>query len=463
MSSIQNNDTICAISTPIGEGGISIVRLSGSDAIALTETVFRIPSGKKLSTVSSHTVHYGHIIDGEEIIDEVMATVFKAPRSYTTEDMVEINTHGGIIVTKKVLELFLAHGARLAEPGEFTKRAFLNGRIDLIRAEAVLDIISAKAERSAHAAVKQLQGQLSDTINVLKEKLISMCAHVESFIDFAEEDIELYSDMALHNECATIIHTIKLMLASYERGTILRDGVHTVIVGKPNVGKSSLLNTLLNRDRALVSEYPGTTRDALEELIEIDGILFRLVDTAGIMVSPQHELDYLSVEKTRQHYEQGDVILFIVDGSQPLDDEDRDIFEKIKDKKHLIIINKNDLAAKASRETLGTWCGSDAHILSVSVKTKEGIASLEKALMNAVWYGDDMREESLIMHVRQKNALEKALTHLTTVHTSLINKEPIELIACDMRDGVQSLRVLTGDICADDVLDVIFSEFCVGK
>ncbi|MFH1385280.1 MAG: tRNA uridine-5-carboxymethylaminomethyl(34) synthesis GTPase MnmE [Candidatus Omnitrophota bacterium] len=379
MSLIYEKDTICAISTPIGEGGIGIVRLSGDNAIQIVDSIFKPKSKINFLSVPSHTIHYGHIVDNNNtIIDEVLVCLYRAPRSYTTEDIVEINTHGGIVLTRRILDILINKDARLAEPGEFTKRAFLNGRIDLPQAEAVLDIIKAKTDLSAKAALEHLEGQFSSCIDEVRSRLVALCAHIEAYVDFPDEDDISFNNEQLSDEFKRVEETLATMIDTYKNGEILREGVHTVIVGKPNVGKSSLLNTLLNRDRAIVSKIPGTTRDALEELIEIHGILFRLVDTAGIMKTPQHELDYLSVGKTQQHYEKGDLILFVIDGSQALSEADQDIYEKVRKKHCIIVLNKSDLKKCINEKDVRVWCGDDVSIITISIVNKSGIAALEK-------------------------------------------------------------------------------------
>ncbi len=459
---IDSHDTICAISTPIGEGGISIVRLSGDAAVRIVDDVFQAASKKKLCEASSHTVHYGHIVYEGEVIDEVLVTVFRSPRSYTCEDIVEINTHGGIVITKRILDLFIVCGARLADAGEFTKRAFLNGRIDLTQAEAVLDVIKAKTDLSARTAGEHLSGRLSGDIKKMKDSLVSFCAHIEAFIDFPEEDIEVYQNDDFCERMSEIESALGAMIKTYQHGEIIREGVHTVIVGAPNVGKSSLLNTLLNRDRAIVSDVAGTTRDALEELIEIDGVLFRVVDTAGIMPSPQHALDYLSVEKTREHYHKGDLILFMLDGARPLSEDDHQIYQEIKDKRYIIVINKSDMPSKIDKKIVHEWTQEES-MVTISAVSLSGIRELEKALVGRVWQGAYSERDTVIMRVRHKHALEKACGNIEKAQECFRDKKGLELLAYEVRGAIGALEELIGEVYSDEILNAIFSEFCIGK
>lgn len=463
MLEMQNNDTICALSTPLGEGGISIVRLTGRAAFSIADKVIRLKNKKRVSDLPSHTIHYGHIVRGSTIIDEVMVSLFRAPKSYTREDMVEINTHGGMVLTREVLDYLIAIGARMAEPGEFTKRAFLNGRIDLTQAEAVIDIIKAKSELSVKSAVEQLGGRFSQDIESMKERLLKVYAHVEAFIDFPDDEAELYSNIALLQELSDFTAHFERLIETYKNGAVIRDGVHTVLVGRPNVGKSSLLNVLLNRDRALVSEYAGTTRDAIEELIEIEGVLFRIVDTAGIMQNPQHQLDFLSIEKTKQHYESGDLILLLLDASEGVTLEDESIISLLKGKECIIVGNKIDKGNALDEKKITQLLGVSPHFYYVSVLTKEGVGSLEKGLIDFVWKGKKNESEFILTRVRHKNALEAAAGLLERARQGLIEHAAIELIAYDLKEALQTIKELIGEVYSADVLNRIFEEFCIGK
>lgn len=463
MTNHSENDTICAISTPLGEGGISIIRLSGPRSIGIVDSLFRSPSDKRLFDVPSHTVHYGHIVCGSVVLDEVLISVFKAPRTYTAEDIVEINAHGGIVITRAILDAFIDAGARAAEPGEFTKRAFLNGRIDLTQAEAVIDVITAQSDLGAKAAMQHLEGALSRTLHTIREQLVLAQAHIESFVDFPDEGSELYSDGTLKAELQNVRASLEQLADTYKNGEVIRKGVHTVLVGKPNVGKSSLLNVLLNRDRALVSDFPGTTRDALEELIEIEGLLFRLVDTAGIMISPQHTLDYLSIEKTRQQYEQGDLIIVVCDASVALDDEDKKIISAVKDKKCLVVCNKTDQGVVVDRHVFVELFGSTPDVVYVSVLTKKGVRELEAALANAVFTTRSKTADIVLTRSRQKKAIERACLALGNACAGLDDNTGIELVADDLRQAISAIKELVGEVYSDEILNRIFSEFCIGK
>lgn len=459
---IKTKDTICAIATPIGEGGISIIRISGAQSFSLVDGIFRSVKDKKVAEAVSHSMLFGVIIENDTVLDQVLVAVFRSPHSYTTEDTVEIHTHGGIVITQKILDIVVKAGARLAEPGEFTKRAFLNGRIDLTQAEAVLDIIQAKTERSARTSMQVLQGMLREKIASIKDSLLHLLAHIESFVDFPDEDDELFEDVNLSDEFNRLCNDIDALRKTYEHGELLRNGVHTVLVGRPNVGKSSLLNTLLNRDRAIVSSYPGTTRDAIEELIDIEGILFRIVDTAGVIEKPNHELDFMSVQKTREHYEQGDVIIFIFDGSVTLTDEDYALYKQISDKKVVTVINKCDQEMRIDTDKIREWNHGEDIIL-LSTITKQGIPELEKKLIQSVWSGEVLESDCVIVRLRHKKALDQAYILLTHAATLFADRQGLECIAYDVRDAIKTLRELIGDVYSDDVLNLIFDEFCIGK
>lgn len=463
MSEFELKDTICAISTPIGEGGISIVRVSGKDAFSAVDSIFRAASGKRLMDVASHTIHYGHIVVDSKKIDEVLVSVFRTPRSFTAEDVIEINSHGGVVMTDLILRAVLKQGVRLAQEGEFTKRAFLNGRIDLAQAEAVIDIIKSKSERSAKTALEQLQGTLSSAVNELKNRMIKILAHIESFIDFPEEENELFDDSQMAGEIKDIDFLLKEMLATYRSGEYLREGVHTVMVGRPNAGKSSLLNALLRRDRAIVSSYPGTTRDALEEMIEIDGVAFRLVDTAGIMPSPEHELDYLSIEQTKEHVTKGDLLLFMIDSSVPTNEEDRDIFEHIKDKDYYLILNKTDLPVAVELDELLSWGVEEERVIKISVSAKKGLEELEAKMSGFARGGEYESKGICILRARHRDAIERAASFLSRAGEMFQSRDELELIACEVRSALKPLQELIGEVYSDDVLNHIFDEFCIGK
>ncbi len=462
MGKINFEDTIAAVSTPVGEGGIGIVRVSGPRAVEAVEKIFRAKSGRSLKEAAPMRVIYGQIRNGSsEAVDEALVTLFKAPHSYTSEDLVEISCHGGIVVTRKVLELVLKQHVRHADPGEFTRRAFLSGRIDLAQAEAVLDVIRAKTAASLAVAQDQLQGNLSREIRRLREELMKMYAHIEAFVDFPEEDIEVYSRDEVLTRLESVKNQIQTLIQSYQKGEVMREGILTVIVGRPNVGKSSLLNALLDRDRAIVSEIPGTTRDALEEMIEIGGVVFRLVDTAGL--GPHKDrLDQLSMDRTKKYLHQGKIFILMFDGSESVTTEDMEIASMMRGKKVIPVINKSDLGQK--------WNWNKLQIaedfpqgLALSTKTRTGLSDLEKQLVNTVWHGKVHVEGVTVTRARHRDALEKAYQSLESAKTVFINKESLEFLSLEIRAALDALAELIGEVYSEDLLDVIFAEFCIGK
>ena len=458
----STDDTIAAVSTPVGEGGIGIVRLSGKDALKIADKVFISKAGGKVAGFNSHTVHYGHISDKGGIVDEVLLTLMRSPRSYTKEDIVEINCHGGIQATKKTLDLVIDNGARLAEPGEFTKRAFLNGRLDLSQAEAVLDTIRAKTEGSLKVALKQLEGGLSKKVNGLVDKLADIAADIEASIDFPDEDIEPKDTAKLAKEAASVLSGIKELIESYGKGMVMREGVLAIICGKPNVGKSSLMNLLLKRDRVIVSPIPGTTRDAVEEMIDIGGLPIRLVDTAGYYTA-KDLLGRKSAKKTKSYMDIADIALLVLDGSRKIDAKDREIFRLVKDKKKLVVINKSDLGNKVSGPELDKLSGA-SETLVVSVKKKVNIALLEKKIALLVWGGSfDQRESPTVANARHKESLDKAYRCVLSVVNALKKGSHPELVAVDLKEAIFDLGLITGRSVSEDILNRIFDKFCIGK
>jgi len=454
-----DKDTICAVSTPPGEGGIGIIRVSGRDAIKVVSTVFRPCSRKPLSHVTTHTIHYGHVVNPgtDESVDEVLVSVMRAPATYTREDIVEINCHGGMMPLWRTLSLLLASGARQAEPGEFTKRAFLNGRIDLAQAEAVMDIISAKTDLSHRSANARLFGGLSKEISALRNKLISLLAMVEISIDFPEEDIEIEEAAQLAEDVSNIQGGIDTLLATYCYGKILREGYASAIVGKPNVGKSSLLNALLKQDRAIVSEIPGTTRDVIEEYLNIDGIPIRILDTAGI----RHSHDAVEQEGVRRSLATitaADIVLAVLDGSQPLTPEDRRVLESVQKKSVIVIINKSDLPRSLQE--------LDVSIPQVTVSCHSGIGldRLRQAISDSVKQGVcPSREHAWAVNERQKTILGQTKESLANAMESIKANRSPEFIALDLRGALDSLGLIIGATYTDDILERIFSTFCIGK
>ena len=457
------NDTIAAIATALSDSGIGIIRISGDDAIYIVDSIFRSPSGKRILTkVQSHTVHYGYIVDKEEnVIDEVMVVVMKAPKSYTTEDTVEINCHGGVLVVQKVLQTVLENGARIAEPGEFTKRAFLNGRIDLSRAEAVIDVIHSQNEYALSSSVSQLKGRLSDKIHKLREDILYQIAFIESALDDPEHiSLDGYPQKLraiVDNEYVEIDGLLK----TSDNGRILKEGINTVIIGKPNAGKSSLLNVLVGSDRAIVTDIAGTTRDVLEEQINIGGITLNLVDTAGIR-STEDVVEKIGVKKAMEHANGADLIIYVVDSSVALDDNDYDIINFIKDKKAVILLNKSDLASNVSADDIKKLV--DKTVISVSAKESSGIDELSDTIKEMFFDGQvSFNDEIYITNIRHKKLLSDAKESLKLVMNSIDDDMPEDFYSIDLMSAYESLGLIIGESVEDDLMDEIFSKFCMGK
>ncbi|MDN5303847.1 MAG: tRNA modification GTPase [Fusobacteriaceae bacterium] len=454
-------DTIAAISTPRGEGGIGIVRISGDLALDILEKIFIPASDKKVKELKTFTINYGKLInEKKEIVDEVLVSIMKAPKTYTKEDIVEINCHGGYLVTEKVLELVLRNGARHAEQGEFTKRAFINGRIDLTQAEAVMDLIHSKTDKSISLSLDQLRGDLREKIAELKKMLLDVAAHVNVVLDYPEEGIDdplpdnLYDNLKdVYSQCDDLIN-------SYDTGKMIKEGIKTAIVGKPNVGKSSLLNALLREERAIVTHVAGTTRDVIEEVINIKGIPLIIVDTAGIRKT-EDIVENIGVEKSKELIEKADLVLFVVDSSTEVTKEDIEIYEKVKNKKVLGILNKTDLDKKID---ISKFKDIDSFI-EISAKEKIGIKDIEDSIYNLVISGhvENNSQKLVITNVRHKSALEKTKDSIKNIFETIDMGMPMDLIAIDLRVALDSLSEITGEISTEDLLDHVFSNFCVGK
>jgi len=451
------DDTIAAISTSLGEGGIGIVRMSGPDALKIADSIFVSKDGRKPSDYGTYTVHYGHILD----IDEVLLTVMRAPKSYTKEDIVEINCHGGIQAVKKVFDLAIECGARVAHPGEFTKRAFLNGRIDLTQAEAVLDVIRAKTEGSLKAAVGQLEGHLSREVSGLLDALVDIASHIEASIDFPDEELDIIKEEGLEKKINDIVDKMKGLIDSFSEGIVLREGVLAVICGKPNVGKSSLMNLLLKRDRVIVAPVPGTTRDAVEEMISLNGVPIRLVDTAGI--GEVKDILYKeSSDRSRRYIERSDIIILMLDASSPVNEEDLGIIGLVEGKKKIVVINKIDLSAHPTPGVATLFKGEA--VVEVSVEKKINIELLEKSILDLVWSGKFTQgQAAIVTNARHKELLDKALDNMLSVCKAVKDSTPPELIAVDLKEAIFNLGLIVGRSASDDVLDRIFENFCIGK
>lgn len=454
-------DTIAAISTPLGEGGIGIIRISGKDAIAVASKIFQSSKGVKLSDVKSHTIHYGFIIDPEtgERIDEVLVTVMRAPNTYTREDVVEINCHSGYLTLKRILDLVVCQGARLAEPGEFTKRAFLRGRIDLSQAESVIDLIRAKTEQAQKIALEHLSGKLSEKINELRDSLMRVCAHVEAYIDFPEEEIDGLTHEQIQGEINRIKEEIKKLIEGYEEGKIYREGLRAAIVGKPNVGKSSLLNALLMKDRAIVTEIPGTTRDIIEEYVNIKGMPLKIVDTAGIREA--HDLvEAEGIKRSLRAVELAELILLVLDSSRPIDSLDEEIINRVIHKKVIVVINKKDIKSKEFQLPHSL---KDKPAVEISALKGDGIQQLKELIFNTTISGRYEQEGVIVTKLRHKVALDNALEALDNALKSFENSEPLEITAMFLREALSFLGQIVGVVTTEEILNLIFSEFCIGK
>ena len=463
----MGTDTIAAIATAMTSSGIGIVRISGDEAVSITDRIFEMKNQKKLEDMPTHTIHYGHIHDGDEVIDEVMVVLMRGPKSYTREDTVEIDCHGGVYVMKRILETVIKYGARPAEPGEFTKRAFLNGRIDLAQAESVIDIIHAKNEFALKSSERQLSGSLSSAVKTVREKLLHEIAFIESALD----DPEHISLDGYPQKLRAIVDNeyveIDSLLKTSDNGRILKEGINTVIIGKPNAGKSSLLNVLVGSDRAIVTDIAGTTRDVLEEQINIGGITLNLVDTAGIR-STEDVVEKIGVKKAMEHADEADLIIYVVDSSVALDDNDYDIINFIKDKKAVILLNKSDLASKVSADDIKKLV--DKTVISVSAKESSGIDELSDTIKEMFFDGQvSFNDEIYITNIRHKKLLSgphrghRPKESLKLVMNSIDDDMPEDFYSIDLMSAYESLGLIIGESVEDDLMDEIFSKFCMGK
>ncbi len=460
----MKTDTIAAVATAMSNSGIGIIRISGDESIAISDIIYRNKSNERvLKNYKSNTIHYGFVYDGDEIVDEVMVSVLKKPKSFTTEDTVEINCHGGIFAMRKVLETVIKNGARPAEPGEFTKRAFLNGRIDLSEAEAVMDIISSKNESALKNSVKQLRGSVHRKVSELRKAIIYEIAFIESALDDPEHiSLEGYPDK-LYKKVNELSGEIENLLATSENGRIIAEGIKTVIVGKPNAGKSSLLNLLVGEEKAIVTDIAGTTRDVLEEDIKINGISLHIIDTAGIR-STEDIIEKIGVERAVSYLQDADLVIYVVDSSVPLDKNDFDIMKMIKDKKSIVLFNKTDLNSEISLDELKKFLNNNVIIIKTSTKENTGIEDLEKAVQKLFFSGKiDLDSEIMITNLRHKESLEEALDGLKLVKESLKAYMPEDFYSIDLMNSYLSLGKIIGEEISDDLMNEIFSKFCMGK
>lgn len=454
------SDTIAAISTAVGEAGIAVIRVSGPDAVAEVEKIFK--SKTPISQADSHTVHYGHIIKENERIEEVLVTVMRAPRSFTMEDVVEISSHGGVISVKRVMDLLLEQNIRLAEPGEFTKRAFLNGRIDLTQAEAVIDLIRSKSDRAFSVALKQVEGDLSRNISKLRHTLLETMAHIEVNIDYPEHDVESLTAEYIKSQSKLVMDEINRLLKTAEQGKILREGITTAIVGRPNVGKSSLLNALSHNNRAIVTDIPGTTRDVIEEFVTINNIPLKLLDTAGIRET-MDVVEQIGVERSRNAVLEADLILMVLNNNEAIHEDELALMEQIQGRQSIAIINKMDLPSKLEHDVLSRYYKPE-QIVQMSVKTQDGIDALEDAISKLFFSGKlESADLTYVSNVRHIALLKQALKSLQDAYEAADQFVPIDMIQIDVRLAWEQLGEIIGDTAADSLLDQIFSQFCLGK
>lgn len=454
-------DTIAAIATALGEGGIAIIRVSGDKSLHIVDKVFKAVNGKDMASMKPYTMRYGHVVDeNNEVIDEVIVSFMKGPKSFTAEDTVEINCHGGVISTNRVLQAVIKAGARLADPGEFTKRAFLNGRIDLSQAEAVMDIISAKTELSMKSAMMQSEGRLSKEIDRLRAEALNVLALIEYAVDFTEDDEEPDETIPPRVKAGIegLINEVDTLIASADEGKLIREGLNIVIVGKPNVGKSSLMNILLNEKRAIVTDIAGTTRDVIEEYINLDGIPVRIIDTAGIRET-EDVVEKIGVERSKEKINQADLVIFMLDTSRELDEEDRDIINYIKDKKYLVLLNKVDLERKIDLDELKDL----ENKIEISAKEALGIDRLKDEIKNLFFSGKIDSESLIVTNTRHKQALYRAIENLNQGLNGMNRNEFLDLVSIYVTSALKALGEITGAEVEEDVVNKIFAEFCCGK
>ena len=457
----MKKDTIAAIATAMTSSGIGIVRISGTEAFDIIKKIYKGKNKKDLSQVKSHTIHYGYIVDGEETIDEVLVMIMKGPHSFTGEDTVEIDCHGGVYVLKRILETVIKYGARPAEPGEFTKRAFLNGRMDLSQAEAVIDVIHSKNEYALKSSVSQLKGNVQKKIKEIREEIIYHTAFIETALDDPEHiSVDGYGEK-LKVTVDNLLKEIDELLKSSDNGRIIKEGIKTVIVGKPNAGKSSLLNVLVGEDRAIVTDIAGTTRDVLEESIQLNGISLNIMDTAGIR-DTSDIVEKIGVNKAKSYANEADLIIYVVDASRELDENDFDIIHMIQDKKAVVLLNKSDLDTVVTENMIKSYI--EKPILSISAKEESGIKELEDTLKNMFFHGEiSFNDEVYITNIRHKTALKDAYDSLEKVNVSIENNMPEDFYSIDLLDAYEFLGSITGETIGEDLVNEIFSKFCMGK
>lgn len=457
----MKTDTIAAIATAMSNSGIGIVRISGSEALSIVDQIFVMKNKKRLSEMPTHTIHYGHIYDGKELIDEVMVLLMKGPKSYTKEDTIEIDCHGGVYVVKRVLETVLKYGARPAEPGEFTKRAFLNGRIDLSQAESVMDIIHSKNEFALKSSLCQLSGAVSEKIKEVRGEILHEIAFIESALDDPEHvSIDGYGER-LSEIVNEVISKIEVLLKNSENGKLLKEGIITVIVGKPNAGKSSLLNTLVGEERAIVTDIAGTTRDVLEEQINLNGIILNVIDTAGIRET-EDVVEKIGVDRAKKYLNNADLVIYVVDTSTALDENDFEIMEMLKDRQTIILLNKSDLKPLTTSSDIVKYV--DKKMIQISAKEQLGIDELENTIKEMFFQGEvSFNDEVYITNIRHKNSLQESLKSLHLVLKSIEDEMPEDFYSIDLMNAYEELGTIIGEAVEDDLVNEIFSKFCTGK
>ena len=437
--------------------------MSGDECFEILEKIFKPKKAQKIEEIKGYTIKYGHIVQNEEIIDEVLVSYFKKPLSYTTENMCEINSHGGNIVVKKILELCLQNGAKLAEPGEFTKRAFLNGRIDLLQAESVIDVINAKSEREAKTGIKQLEGVLSRKIGEIKQQIMEVMVNLEVTIDYPEYDVEDVTNNQVQSMLEQVGKDLEVLEKSFDNGKLLKEGIKTAIIGKPNAGKSSLLNALLKEERAIVTEYEGTTRDTIEEFVTIQGIPLKLIDTAGIR-NAKDEVEKIGIAKSREIADSADLIIAIFDSSKALTVEDKEILDLIKGKKSIILLNKMDLESNQLNENEPCLKEVSENIIRISALNQTGLEELEKAILNMFQLNEiNLDNEVVITNIRHKNLIHQAIEHVKKANEAILSQVPLDMIAIFIKDILEDLGNITGDVVTEDIINEIFARFCLGK